>query len=231
MQDKKLLLICAFGGLIGLHHFYIGDVKKGILYLFTGGLFGIGWVLDIVKIIKGDFKTAEDVKKDQIESTKWKQLSSNFYISEEYQKLRVNKQEIDFTSIIDVDLIEDETSESITKGTNTTEGKAKKHIAPVKGAIGGMVFGPAGAIIGATSGKTDIKTKTTVNTVTKNVDYCTKLALKITLNDINNPMVNYTFINMKTNKNSFTYKNSHQNAQKCISALQVIINNNKQTLA
>jgi len=34
------------GGLVGLHHFYLGDSKRGYLYLFTLGLVGIGWLKD-----------------------------------------------------------------------------------------------------------------------------------------------------------------------------------------
>lgn len=56
-EEKKdaspLLLICVFGGFIGAHWFYLKNYKKGILYLLTAGLFGIGWIIDIVKIITG----------------------------------------------------------------------------------------------------------------------------------------------------------------------------------
>lgn len=33
------LLLCIFVGYLGIHHFYVGRIGKGILYLFTGGLF------------------------------------------------------------------------------------------------------------------------------------------------------------------------------------------------
>ena len=225
-NKNMILLICILGGLIGLHYFYVGDIKRGCIYLFTGGLFGIGWAYDIIKIASGNFETAEDVKNEKIEDEKWKQLAYNFYISEEYQKLRVNKKEIDFGSIVDVDLMEDGTSASITTGTNKTKGKSKKHIAPVKGVVGGLLFGPAGAIVGATSGKTDVKTKTNVNTITKNIDYCTDLSIKITVNDINNPMIMYKLINGKVKKDSVTYRSSYEKAQRFVSIIQVIINNN-----
>jgi len=35
-----------FFGLFGLHRFYLGRWKSGILWLLTGGLFGIGWLVD-----------------------------------------------------------------------------------------------------------------------------------------------------------------------------------------
>ncbi len=35
-----------FFGLLGIHRFYLGKVGTGFLYLFTGGLFVVGWVAD-----------------------------------------------------------------------------------------------------------------------------------------------------------------------------------------
>jgi hypothetical protein len=45
------LIICIFLGIFGVHKFYKGKIKIGILYLFTGGLFGIGWIIDTIKLI------------------------------------------------------------------------------------------------------------------------------------------------------------------------------------
>lgn len=44
------LLLCLFFGPVGAHKFYEGKVGMGILYLFTGGLFLVGWIVDIVLI-------------------------------------------------------------------------------------------------------------------------------------------------------------------------------------
>lgn len=41
--------LCLFLGGIGAHKFYEGKIGMGILYLFTGGLFGIGWIIDIFR--------------------------------------------------------------------------------------------------------------------------------------------------------------------------------------
>ena len=41
-------IICLFGGWCGIHYFVKGNWKKGLLYLFTCGLFGIGWLVDII---------------------------------------------------------------------------------------------------------------------------------------------------------------------------------------
>ena len=43
-------LLCLLGGMFGLHKFYRKEYKKGFLYLFTLGLFGIGWMVDTVRL-------------------------------------------------------------------------------------------------------------------------------------------------------------------------------------
>ncbi|MBE6588172.1 MAG: TM2 domain-containing protein [Ruminococcaceae bacterium] len=45
------LLLCFFLGTIGAHKFYRKQFGWGIAYLFTGGLFMIGWVIDTVKLL------------------------------------------------------------------------------------------------------------------------------------------------------------------------------------
>lgn len=52
------LFLCIIGGLFGAHQFYVGKTGKGILYLFTAGLFGIGWIIDLIAIISGAFEDA-----------------------------------------------------------------------------------------------------------------------------------------------------------------------------
>ena len=44
-------LLCLFAGYAGLHKFYEGKIGMGILYLFTGGLFGIGWLIDCIALL------------------------------------------------------------------------------------------------------------------------------------------------------------------------------------
>ena len=43
--------LCLFLGYIGAHKFYEGKIGMGILYIFTGGLFGIGWLIDIIVLL------------------------------------------------------------------------------------------------------------------------------------------------------------------------------------
>jgi len=44
-------LLCLFLGFIGAHKFYEGRIGMGILYLFTAGLFGIGWFVDTIVLL------------------------------------------------------------------------------------------------------------------------------------------------------------------------------------
>lgn len=45
------LLVTIFFGPLGIHKFINKEMGWGIVYLFTGGLFGIGWFVDIVKVV------------------------------------------------------------------------------------------------------------------------------------------------------------------------------------
>lgn len=45
------LALCLFLGVAGAHKFYEGNISKGVLYLFTGGLFGIGIIVDLFSIL------------------------------------------------------------------------------------------------------------------------------------------------------------------------------------
>ena len=43
--------LCLFLGFLGAHKFYEGKIGMGILYLFTCGLFGIGWFVSLISIL------------------------------------------------------------------------------------------------------------------------------------------------------------------------------------
>lgn len=44
--------LCLFLGFLGAHKFYEGRTGMGVLYLFTFGLFGIGWIVDLISLLR-----------------------------------------------------------------------------------------------------------------------------------------------------------------------------------
>ena len=56
-----LAIVGPFLGLCGLQRFYVGKIGTGILWLFTGGLLGIGQLIDIIVIATGQFKDRNEL--------------------------------------------------------------------------------------------------------------------------------------------------------------------------
>ena len=53
-KDKMIsIILCCIGlfGFAGLHKFYEGKIFMGIIYLFTGGLFFIGTIIDLIALL------------------------------------------------------------------------------------------------------------------------------------------------------------------------------------
>ena len=60
-SKKTTLIVCACGGYLGAHYYYVGRYGKGLLYTLTLGLFLIGWIADLIKISGGTFKDGAGV--------------------------------------------------------------------------------------------------------------------------------------------------------------------------
>lgn len=69
MSKTTRILIVIFLGPFGVHKFIDKKYGMGILYLFTGGLFGIGWIVDIFKEVfeKNNYNTKSLMSKEIIE--------------------------------------------------------------------------------------------------------------------------------------------------------------------
>jgi len=51
MKSKLVtFLLWFFLGWLSMHRFYLGKIGSGILYLLTGQLLGIGWIVDLFLI-------------------------------------------------------------------------------------------------------------------------------------------------------------------------------------
>lgn len=53
------LLLCAFGGVLGLHRFYTRNIATGILMLLTGGGCGIWYIVDLIMLACNTYKDGD----------------------------------------------------------------------------------------------------------------------------------------------------------------------------
>lgn len=50
-SKRKALVLAIFLGWLGVHRYYMGFYFTGVIYTLTLGLFGIGWALDVIRIL------------------------------------------------------------------------------------------------------------------------------------------------------------------------------------
>ncbi len=79
--------------------------------------------------------------------------------------------------------------------------------------VGGALFGGAGAVVGAVTAKK------------KQKEYCTNLKIKLTVQNNSTPDLYITFLTKKLNTNTDAYKTLYNQAQECLSKLELICNN------
>ena len=80
MKNKTTALILSvlLGGL-GVDRFYLGYTGMGLLKLFTGGCFGVLWIIDIVYIATGKLTPADgSTYEDDLNATSPKAASNPY---------------------------------------------------------------------------------------------------------------------------------------------------------
>ena len=56
-DSDKVFNLALFGGFFGLHRFHLGLYGSAILYLFTFGVFGAGWLIDCIEMLLGCWRS------------------------------------------------------------------------------------------------------------------------------------------------------------------------------
>mgnify|MGYP001299452960 CR=1 FL=1 len=55
-EKTVAIILLILVGALGIHKFYLGQIGPGILYLFTGGLCGIGLIIDLIKLLTDTYE-------------------------------------------------------------------------------------------------------------------------------------------------------------------------------
>ena len=59
-SKKVALILCVFCGMFGIHDFYLGNITKGLIKMFTCNFLILGWFIDLLKIATGTYKDGAD---------------------------------------------------------------------------------------------------------------------------------------------------------------------------
>ena len=162
-------IICLLFGWLGVHKFREKKAGLGVLYLFTFGIFGIGWLIDIIthldSAIKGNQVPKKEVtvapQKPKAYTAKdtgytyvpTKKVGDYFVVNETdktwavptglFKKVVQPASVHKYSEIVSFELLED--------GNSITKGGIGRAVA------GGVLFGGVGAIVGGSTGKKKTK--------------------------------------------------------------------------
>lgn len=182
------------------NHFNEANITTGEIIARQNDPFTVEEIQERINLIQ---QMEEEFQKDIDSFVTTKQIG-NFVAFDDNQKkwailssvLGKIEQIYNYSDIVDFELLED--GESVAKGGL---GRAL---------VGGALFSGVGAIVGGVTGKR--KTTGIINS----------LKLKVTIDNIYNPVVYINFITTKTKKNGFTYQTISKSAQECLSMFQLV---------
>lgn len=130
-----------------------------------------------------------------------KVVGSYLQIDEKHDIFKIGNAMFKYSNLLSFELLED--------GKTVTKGGLGRAVA------GGVLFGGAGAIVGGVTGHK------------KSNNICTSLRIKVTLRNAHCDNIYISFINCETKKSGFLYQTCYNNAQICLSELEIISDKNK----
>lgn len=139
----------------------------------------------------------EEAMLNQVKESATKCVGDYLYVNEDTKTWcvpSVGSKEYSFSDLLDFDLVEN--------GDIVAEGSLSGTI------VGAMTGGFTGALLGATTSKAS--------------DICKSLVIKISVNDMNNPLLYITFIDSDTKKSWPMYEKAASAAQEVAAVLNVI---------
>lgn len=141
MKEKSrmtALLLCIFGIIFGLHHWYLGNWKKALLFTITAGGLYIWWIHDIIRLIFdkdyiNNYKKCKSIKEELKEEIRYQQ-----------KKAIIEKEIKAYKSSCQL---------SCPKCGCTSIGMTNKKLSLGRAATGGVLFGGVGAVVGGVTSK------------------------------------------------------------------------------
>ncbi len=201
------IVFLAFGILLLLEKIPVKANSLLGLFVGLGGSLGAFYTLFTNKMKIEDMTKVRNQQLLINEENDLQEIMPYIAINEKKKKIRINETLYSFKDIVQCEIIED--------GNVITTTTEKRKASLGKAVVGGALFGAAGAIIGGTSGKSVSRSTST--------QFCSKLDVKITVNNFENPVEYIKIIDENVNKNTQEYADRSEEAQKCLSILQIVI--------
>ncbi len=163
MQDRSYkveFLLCLFGGMFGFHKFYERKYAQGILYFLTAGLFIFGWIIDIFKLFPYAFVYSADQIEEyealQIERIKEKEIEKQEKKKEKAEMNRVRAEQFIQERKDEGERIKTMKKQGVVfcpKCHSTSITAQNKRLSIGRAAVGGVLLGGTGAVLGGLSSK------------------------------------------------------------------------------